>query len=425
MSNSSSVRKSARLRSTPKSGQSSGQRSKRFKRLNKIVFTQQFVDDLRGSGKRARFYDLKVGGLLLELMPSGSKIFRFMRVVKNKQQWNTIGASPNISLEKARNEAIRLSCQLVDGADFQLQRDQVRNELTLGELATLYIEQYATGRCQTYEQMQKDFSRWFKEDLGLRLSQVTTNWIQVRLNKLYAGKHPARANKARDHIRAIFQWGKKQKFCSDNPAQDTNGFKVQARERFLQPEEFEKILTAIHEYPDDRLRDLFLLCLYTGQRVGNIQAMRWEQINLQMKVWVIPRTKTGQAHTHHLTDASIEVLTERKKMPSIYGWVFPGGNRMNNKPTKNHITEPKKAWKVICAKAGLEDLNIHDLRRSLGAWSHMTGGSVPTVQRILGHKTLAAAAVYQRVTDNEARVVANRAVETMLHLANRKPSSTA
>lgn len=48
------------------------------------------------------------------------------------------------------------------------------------------------------------------------------------------------------------------------------------------------------------------------------------------------------------------------------------GQRMHS-----HLTEPKSAWRRVLARAGIEDLRIHDLRRTLG--SNMAAAGVNTI----------------------------------------------
>jgi integrase len=399
-----------------------GTNSKRGRKLdNRISFTQGWVDRLSPSGaKREQFYDLKVKGLIVELMSTGSKFYRYRRTIDGKDQKTTIGNAATMSLEEARDASEILSSDLIKGSDFKQNRVDIRNELTLRELADFYFEQYANDRCTTADEMQKDFKRWFKEELDLKLSSITTQWIQVRLNKLNVGGHPARANKARDHIRAIFNWGKKQKLCKENPASDTDGFQKKERERFVMPEEFARLFDAIIEYPDPRLRDLFLICLYTGMRKSNVRAMRWDQLNFALGQWRISgdEMKNKSPLTVQLSSAALEVLQDRRSNRILSPWVFPGGNIQNKLISNSHIKEPKKAWETIRKNAGTPDLNIHDLRRTMGSYMAMDGASAATIMQQLGHKSIVATMRYQRVHNTAVKQAADSAIAKMQQLGN-------
>ncbi|HEY9789554.1 MAG TPA: hypothetical protein V6D22_04080 [Candidatus Obscuribacterales bacterium] len=42
--------------------------------------------------------------------------------------------------------------------------------------------------------------------------------------------------------------------------------------------------------------------------ISNVLAMRWDEIDVQLAVWNIPKTKNGEAHTVPLTPLALEVL---------------------------------------------------------------------------------------------------------------------
>ena len=63
----------------------------------------------------------------------------------------------------------------------------------------------------------------------------------------------------------------------------------------------------------------------------------------------------------------------------------------------------------------MPDLNIHDLRRTLGSWLVRTGASTAINMKALGHKSMQAAAVYQRIADTDpVREAVGRATSALL-----------
>src|SRR5579872_6264400 len=288
--------------------------------MNKLLFTTTWLNNLQTPTKRLRFYDLKINGLLVEKMTSGSTIFRFRKETDGKEQWATIGPYPQVSLEEARDSAISLAAELIAGDRFNN-----KHELTLKELSTLYFDQYAEGRCITVGEMRKDFERyWFPIHMQ-KTSQIDTYCIQVGVNKIGARGTYGVANKALRLLSAIFGWGVKQKLVKLNPAIGVTKFKESPRIRFVQPHEFTPLLNAIKAYPDERIRDFFLICLYTGARSGNVKAMRWEQIDIKGGYWTIPRTKNGDSQTIALPCAAMDILIYRVNKRELNPWVFPSG----------------------------------------------------------------------------------------------------
>jgi integrase len=77
----------------------------------------------------------------------------------------------------------------------------------------------------------------------------------------------------------------------------------------------------------------------------------------------------GEEHTVPLVPKAIEILTERKNGSSSE-WVFP------TKSKSGHLVSPKDAWLRVKKRARLDDLNLHDLRRTLGSWQAATGADL-------------------------------------------------
>jgi integrase len=131
----------------------------------------------------------------------------------------------------------------------------------------------------------------------------------------------------------------------------------------LQPGELESFFKAIDNEPDQDFKDFVTLCLLTGQRKSNVLSMRWWDLDLKGGHWNIPgeTMKNLQSLTLALSPAEIEILKRRKKV--VEGeYVFPGNGRTG------HYVEPKRAWARLLKRAGIKDLHIHDLRRSLASF---------------------------------------------------------
>ena len=86
-----------------------------------------------------------------------------------------------------------------------------------------------------------------------------------------------------------------------------------------------------------------------------------EHATWQLKFWRIPLTKSGEPQTIPLTDEAIKVLKALKEADNNPSpWVFPSATSASG-----HFMDPKKAWQRLLKNASLQDLRIHDLRRTL------------------------------------------------------------
>ncbi|KJV54311.1 phage integrase family protein [Orientia tsutsugamushi str. Gilliam] len=164
-----------------------------------------------------------------------------------------------------------------------------------------------------------------------------------------------------------------------NPANGIKIHKMQARDRYITLEEMPRFLAAVEEDKNPYLKYFVYISLYTAARRNNVLSMRWENIRLEEGVWYIPETKNGESQTVPLINLLIEKL---KQYPysSESEWVFPGQRR-----NSGHLKNINVAWKRVCKRAGLKNLRIHDLRRTVGSWMAKFGIPIAVISKLLNH----------------------------------------
>jgi integrase len=81
-----------------------------------------------------------------------------------------------------------------------------------------------------------------------------------------------------------------------------------------------------------------------------------------------------------------------------------------------HLIEPKSGWKRILNRAGIKDLRIHDLRRTVGSWQAATGANSYIIGGTLGHKDQKSTAIYASLNIDPIRASLEKATEAMLEL---------
>src|SRR5271154_5447707 len=108
--------------------------------------------------------------------------------------------------------------------------------------------------------------------------------------------------------------------------------------------------------------------------------MRSEEIDLPAASWRIPagKSKAGEAMLIPLVEPALAIIRQRVGHPS--GFIFPGHGRTG------HFMDPKSTWRGVLQRAGLTDLRLHDLRRTLGSYQAALGASLPIIGRSLGHR---------------------------------------
>ena len=93
------------------------------------------------------------------------------------------------------------------------------------------------------------------------------------------------------------------------------------------------------------------------------------------------------------------------------------GNCVSPRKPDAHVTEPKTVWKNILARAGIEGLRIHDLRRTHGSWQAAGGASLHIIGKTLGHRNHSTTKIYSQLDLDPVRASMTAAVSAMLDTA--------
>lgn len=386
-----------------------------MKQDNSFNFIKKSLDalPLPEKGKRLYVYDTKVRGLELMVTDQGTKSFKVYRKFNNKPIRVTLGKYPEMTIENARREAQRIINELNEGKNPNNEKKKLRAETSFGELFALYMERHSKQEKKTWKYDERDVPRFLGHWFQRKLSAITKQEIQALHEKIRSENGLYQANRLLARIHIIYnkaiEWG----WEGINPATGIKKFKEKSRDRFLHPDELPRFFESLNMEKNDTIRDYIYVSLFTGVRKTNVLEMRWEDIYLERKEWLVPDTKNGDPLRVHLVDSVIELLKKRLETYGNGEWVFPGTG------VTGHLMEPKAGWKRILDRADLKNLRIHDLRRTLGSWQAATGANSFMIGRSLGHKTPQSTAVYARLNLDPVRDSVEKATQAMLQTIKR------
>lgn len=384
-----------------------------------INFTKKTIDalPLPENGKRVTYHDKKTSGLSLRVSSNGTKSFNVRRKLNGRAERVTLGKYPAMSIEQARNKAAETNAVIAQGESVNSRKRAIREEMTFGELFNIYLDRYAKVHKKSWKSDVSQYEKHLKIWINRKLSEFNKQDIQKVHTDIGKNSGIYAANRVLALIHVLFvraiDWG----WEGNNPASGVKKFKEQSRERFLHADELPRFFESLALEPSKIYRDYFLLAILTGARRANLLAMRWDQVNLERAVWIIPHeeAKTKENYQIPLVSEAVTILKQRKTN-SDPDWVFPSTGKTG------HLVEPKKAWKRILERAGLSDLRIHDLRRSLGSWQAATGASLSIIGKSLGHKNINSTAIYARLNIDPVRESMETATSAMMVAGGLLPS---
>lgn len=395
----------------------------------KINFTDNRLKALRhdGGSKRILIFDRAQSGLALQITPTGTKTFHF-RIWDSRTKKTvikTLGKYPTLSIQQVREEVVKLIAQLADGIDIIKEANKIKIEDNFEKLFSRWLDIHSKPHKRSWEEDLKLYRIFIEPSFGKKMiSWITTDkvrqWHQrithLKKQRGEGNISQATANRCLALLSVVFNQMRPE---SLNPCKGVKKFREQSRDRFLQPDELRRFFEAL-EHPDtpSDLRDYLLISIFTGARRSNVLAMKWSDIDKEREIWTISpeESKNSQRLTVPLLPQVIEILHRRKR--ATHGmFVFPSVS------ASGHYEEPKKAWGTLIKRADIQNVRIHDLRRTMGSYQTMTGASTTIVGKTLGHKSQQSTAVYTRMTMDPVRDSMQAAVDLMIKTKTVRPKN--
>lgn len=375
-----------------------------------MKLTKAKIDRLKygGDGKSRHVeWDDQEPGFGIRIYPSGQKSFVFSYRVRNRKRLLTLGNYGSLTLEQAREKAIKNKGEVLEGKDPLRQRQDERQAPTVRDLSKRYLEEHAVKkRGSSRRDDESMINNIILPRLGSqKVAEIEFEDIDALHRKLK--NTPYRANRVIALLSKMFslastKW-KGWSGRNDNPAKGIEKYPEEKRERFLSPVELSALTDALAKHKNQASANAIRLLILTGARRSEVFTATWDQFDLEAGVWVKPSAHTKQKKEHRvpLSAASQQLLNEMQKTTSG-DYLFPGRGR------RNHLTDLKRFWESVCKTANIKDCRIHDLRHTYASILASSGMSLPIIGQLLGHTQQATTQRYAHLYDDPLREATER-----------------
>ena len=255
---------------------------------------------------------------------------------------------------------------------------------------------------------------YWRERIGsLKLSQLIPAVLDRERDALTgSGKSEATARRYLATLSSVLTaCVKRWHWLTDNPMRQValpTGEKPDPR--FLSADEAQKLLAATKASASPDLHLAVLVSLTTGARQSEVMGLRWERIDLQRGVAVLPTSKNKDGRSLVLVPAAVEELTlrrlqvlraaKRSDTDELRGLVFPS----RDDPEKPVLL--RSAWHKALERAGVAGLRWHDQRHSVASFLAARGASLKEIGQVLGHRSQNATQIYAHLTEEHAHQLA-------------------
>ena len=365
------------------------------------MLTERIIRDAKPEPKTRILWDRQVKGLGLRITPAGARAYILNYRVGGRERRATLARASEISLKAARERA-GAELAAVRGGEVDLldRRRKTKEAPTVNDLLEQYFgtfvpDRIATGRMTqtTARKYWNQADNYLRPALGSRRVADVTRFDVENMAKPLAGT-PTLRNRVLAFASRVFTLAEHWEMRPQrtNPVRGVDRAKEQARDRVLAASELAALSAALdereasHPFAVGAVR----VAAMSGLRISECLSMRWENISFETGRATLPRTKTGR----RVVPLAAPVLDLLSRLPRINGcpWVFAGAR--NGAPVTYKTT--RDLFATACELAGLEDLRLHDLRRSVATNLAAAGVNAYTLRDVLGHATLAMSNRYVR-----------------------------
>ncbi|QPQ55422.1 tyrosine-type recombinase/integrase [Allosphingosinicella flava] len=356
------------------------------------ALTNKTLEALKPNAKRYEVHDLLCPGMSVRVSAQGQKVFSVKFRYGLNQKRMKLGVYPRITLATAREKAMDILRQVDEGIDPTKRRrtPNMKVEAVCGE----FIRLHAQARNKSWREAERILVREFVGTFGQRdIREIKRFDVLEIMDAAVARGSTYQANRILSNIRKLFNWCVERGIVEISPI---NGLKAptkeESRDRVLEDDEIVRLLRACRNdvYP---FRQFVPILLATAQRRGELAEMRWSEVDLTAKQWVIPadRSKNGKPHVVPLSPYALDVLNEVPRFLDC-DYVF---TTTRNSPVSGF----SKMLRRLSEGSQTSDWRLHDLRRTAASGMARAGVAPHVVEKVLNHISgtiSGVAAVYNR-----------------------------
>lgn len=295
---------------------------------------------VKNSKPKAKPYKLADGGgLYLEVMPTGSKLWRMKFIqTSGKESRLSFGSYPEVSLTQARlarNAARQLKAADVDPGrakrDAKLARTTAALH-TFEEVARQWLRKTLADRA---ESTQKKNTTWLEKNVFPEIGALPVSTIKPRdvlraLQKIEARGAIESAHKIKQLCGQVFRFAVAAGLADRDVTSDLRDALEAVPEAhysaITEPKQVAELLRSIQSYSGHPFAVAALkLAPMVFVRPGELRTAEWNEFDLDSGEWRIPgsKMKMGQDHIVPLAKQAVELLCALHPLSSSSKFVFP------------------------------------------------------------------------------------------------------
>ena len=226
------------------------------------------------------------------------------------------------------------------------------------------------------------------------IKDITRRDVLDLLDGIVESGRPVAANRVLTAIRKMFNWAIERDIIASSPCAGVKPpTPEQSRDRVLTDLELCDVWLAADQLGGPYAALVKLLML-TGQRRDEVARMTWSEVDLDARLWTLPkeRSKNGQPHDIPLSEPAVAILTSLPRIGDTFVLTTDGKSAASNYSANRRRLD-------ALLPADMPPWWLHDLRRTAASGMARLGINLPVIEKVLNHTSGSFAGivgVYQR-----------------------------
>ncbi len=358
--------------------------------------------------KKMEFRDAVVRGLLVEARstPNSVPTWCLRQKLNGTNYFDYLGTVRELTVTQARKIATQKKGERLALAKQAPEQKPAMGEITLDAFWTNHFYPQCKLHLRSAARSEQLYRLWLKERYGnCILSSLTrSQFLQYQAELATTALSPA----SQDHViklaRRLLNYAVELELLERNVLK---GIKLRLVNNELHDvadaDGLQRYIEVLRTDSNRPVCNVLMYALSTGARLGEILKLTDDQLNLEQGLWTIPaaNAKSKKSRTVPLNESALYVLAEAMKLKKT-NYVF--ANPATGKPFTT-ITRVRYRLQKL---AGVK-MRAHTLRHQFADSVLANGGSLHSVQILLGHSDPRVSQRYAKLSMEAQRAAANGA----------------
>lgn len=277
------------------------------------------------------------GGLYLEIMPTGGKLWRMKYLIEGKEKRLSFGSYPRVGLKEARVMRENSRGLIVRGVDPSAQKKALknaraeRNANSFEAIAREWFERFKVTKSEGHSskiiaRMQRDIFPWLG---GKPIADITAPDVLAVLRRIESRGAIETAHRAKGDISQVMRYAIATGRAERDPCPDLKGALTPSVPKHFAAitdhKEVGALLRTLDSYTGTlKVRVALAIAPLMFCRPGELRHMKWSEVDLDSAEWRYKVSKTKTDHLVPLARQAVAALRELQPLTGRGEYVFAG-----------------------------------------------------------------------------------------------------